>query len=268
MVNFGQQVTPLTEDEFTKREITEGDDSLQDAFARAMEAESLISNDDPDGDKTKNNWVRCSECKAERVNLNATMRIQSTPEYMCIHVNLFAKNLAGESIKNRNTMQVPDILDLTQHVQTVGDRPPAPLRYKLIDVVYREGTSLDYGHYVAGVTGPESMSDIDPANPLNQFFVNDSHVHPWSNTAGANVLTANPAEHKDYYKSRYDPYLLFYEYIPKVKGSTKGKRDIPLVADIQVDSSIAERIRKKSLVRKDRGVHNTRKKREERESKH
>ncbi|KAF3034869.1 hypothetical protein E8E12_002225 [Didymella heteroderae] len=139
-----------------------------------------------------------------------------------------AKDLEGGSFKNRNTMRIPGILDLTQHVQTVGDRPPAPLRYKLINVVYHEGDNLNFGHYVAGVTGPDPVSDSDPANPLNQFLVSDRNAE-------------------------YDHYLLFYEYIPH------KKRNVVPVASINNESSIAERIRGRRLVRNERGKHPTRK---------
>ena len=223
---------------------------------------SLKSNTDPgkkNEDRLKDNHIQCDICGKKPVDIACTIRIQGVPEYMCIHLNLTTTDAEGEPAKNRNPLRIPDILDLTQHIQQVGDRPAAPLRYKLIDVVYHQGDSLNSGHYVAGVTGPESIPDT------HQFFVNDIRVHPWSNTAGTSVLTANPAEHNDYYESEYDPHLLFYDYIPNSKGSTKGMTVVPLAADIQDDSSIAERIRKKSVVWKDRGVHNTRKKREKRE---
>jgi ubiquitin C-terminal hydrolase len=223
VVNFGQSVRPLVK----------GSDSLQNAFTRAMTAESLISNDDPDGDRKKHNHVHCEACKRKPVNLNSTMRIQSAPEYMCIHVNLFARTLTGRPVKNRNSMDIPDILDLTEHVQTVGDHPAAPLRYKLIDIVYHSGTELGHGHYTAGVTGPGPVKNTDPANPLNQFFVNDSRVRPWSNATQTNVLTANPA------KETYDPYLLFYEYIP-VRSKGVGATTVGAIND---ESSIAERVR-------------------------
>lgn len=252
MVNFGQQVTPPTK----------GNSSLEAAFAQAMTVNSLESNDDPGGDVTKNNWVCCDVCKDQHVDKKSTMRIRSALEYMCIHVNLFAKTPEGISIKNRNPLRIPSILDLTQHVKPVGDHPPAPLRYKLINVVYRTGNGLDGGHYVAGVTGPSSATDSDPANPPNQFCANDQFVEPWTNTAGTNVLTANPATHEKFDRAKYDPYLLFYEYIPYSTVNAKGKRDITLPAELEDEPSIAERIREKRLVRKVRGEHTTRKKRE------
>ncbi|KAJ4378959.1 hypothetical protein N0V86_005836 [Didymella sp. IMI 355093] len=244
VVSFGQSVKPLIK----------GSDSLQDAFSRAMTAGSLTSNDDPNGDPKKHNHVLCEACNGKSVDLNSTMRIQSAPEYMCIHVNLFARNFAGRPVKNRNPMDIPDILDLTQHVQTVDNHPAAPLRYKLIDIIYHAGAGLSSGHCTAGVTGPDTVKDTDPANPLNQFFVNDSRVQPWSNTTQTNVLTANPA------KGGYNPYLLFYEYIPI------GRRGVGVttVGAMNGEPSIAERIREKRLHRDKRGEHPARKAREAR----
>ncbi|KAF1926580.1 uncharacterized protein M421DRAFT_210961 [Didymella exigua CBS 183.55] len=136
VVDFGQRVTPLTS----------GHDTLEAAFTRAMTAHAFFSNSDPEGNKGKDDHVKCPIRKKQSVNLHSPIRIRSAPEYMCIHVNLFARNSYGQPIKNRNSMRIPDMLDLTQHVETVDNHPAAPLRYKLIDVVYQVGEQLSSGH--------------------------------------------------------------------------------------------------------------------------
>jgi len=50
------------------------------------------------------------------------------------------------------------------------------------------------------------------------------------------MLTANPARHKDYYKSQYNLYLLFYNYIPNRKKNVMPtaaiNNKLPVIARI------------------------------------
>lgn len=197
-----------------------------------------------DKDPRNDNKISCPKCKAEYIDLTCTKRIVSAPEYMRIYLNLSTED--GRA-RNTNPIQIPDILDITNHViESTMYSHPTPLRYKLIGVTYHSGPSLNSGHYTAGVTGPGS-ADGEEEHTVNRFFINDSKVFERRETDGGNALTRNPYRHQS---ARYDPYMLFYEYIPNnIIGEKEEKKKVVLDSE----PSIAERIRDGGLRRKGRG---------------
>jgi hypothetical protein len=195
---FGQHIQPNST----------GDDTIEAAFERALAMNTLVSeripDTDPDPDQSTN--FVCPRCGAQWIDRIATRHITSSPEYMRIHLDLIARETQE---KNQNPIRIPDILDLTPHVQRVGRNLPAPLRYKLISTVYHCGDALDRGHYTASVTGP---GPADGRETVHRFWVNDERVFPRPDRAGTtgNVLTINTAKRNG---ERFNAYLLFYEYI-------------------------------------------------------
>ncbi|KAJ4312968.1 hypothetical protein N0V94_007176 [Neodidymelliopsis sp. IMI 364377] len=207
---FGQRIQPDST----------GDDTIEAAFERALAMNTLVSERipvaDPDPEQSTN--LVCHECGAQWIDRIATRHISSSPEYMRIHLDLMSRETQR---KNRKPIRIPDILDLTPHVQRVGQNIPAPLRYRLISVVYHSGPGLDRGHYTASVTGP---GPADGGEAVHRFWVNDERVFSRPDRAGTidNMLTINPAKRNGV---RFDPYLLFYEYIPNRGEDTQDLSD-------------------------------------------
>lgn len=83
--------------------------------------------------------------------------------------------------KNRSHIEVPEMLDITQHMTYQGE-DPTPVRYRLVHVVYHCGESLEAGHYVAGVTSAPRPGDrIRNRRRLEkQWMCNDSVVDQWT----------------------------------------------------------------------------------------
>jgi hypothetical protein len=154
---------------------------------------------------------------AKKTSLDCDFRFHATPEYLrvCHNVRLGVGNEAGT--KNRATIHIPDILDLTRYMTTPPD-DPSPVRYRLVSAVYHRGISLSAGHYAAGVTsGLDGTTGIRAADEENnnrvQFFCNDRVITEWVElTTVANKLTINPLNLSTWSNTQSDsePYILWY----------------------------------------------------------
>jgi hypothetical protein len=156
--------------------------------------------------------------------------IASAPEYLRIFLALFDfrevldkkgnRRMDKKGLplytnrKNMNPIAIPDILDLTQYMDGHDDNT-RPVLYKLVSATYHAGQDLHAGHYVSGVTGPRlPKQKSDPP----RFWCNDESINLEPSTQ-QNLLTRNPVERD---KSRYDPYLLWYERMPPKTERAKG----------------------------------------------
>jgi hypothetical protein len=122
-------------------------------------------------------------------------RIEAAPEYLLVPFILGQYDtVTGAPYKNRNPIRLSPTLDLTAY-QTQG--ATAPLRYRLIGVVYHAGVNTRVGHYVAAVTGPEY-----------KFLLNDSRAGKLGRVNEPSFLTVNPFFSK--HKSEFNAFILSY----------------------------------------------------------
>lgn len=85
------------------------------------------------------------------------MKWLTAPEYLYVHNLMDAYDEDGDSYKNRNYLNIPEILDVTAHMnngnRTLGEHAnPTKVEYALKHVIYHAGDSLNVGRYVAGIT--------------------------------------------------------------------------------------------------------------------
>lgn len=184
--------------------------------------------------------VTRSTCPNECPEANITVEflIDAAPEYLCVVLQIIGYDaVSGEFNKNRNPIQVPDILDLTEYMDHESDNP-LPVRYRLSSAIYHTGDSLLSGHYGAGVTSgrgqrarfQKSSYKAKPASGLGtapntseradnlQFFCNDTEITDWNASATVqNKLTINPVDFSDEMDttSTWDPYTLWYVREPR-----------------------------------------------------
>jgi len=113
--------------------------------------------------------------------------------------------------KNPNHIIIPDILDLTQHMDYVATmQNPDPVRYKLVSATYHRGDQLNAGHYTAAVTG--HMLPGQRVRP--QFFCDDAQITDLPPTAAhPNAITENPI------RGDFDAVTLYYERIAPTGGT-------------------------------------------------
>lgn len=171
-------------------------------------------------------------------------RIIAAPEYLRIRINQMAFDEEGVTYKNRNPLEIPDQLDITQYMTYSADANPVPVRYRLRNVVYHSGPLLEGGHYTAGVTRIRR----DPSG-ANEFWCNDRIVSDFTRQAvhldhgTNNMLTANPVDlsNEESSESEFDPSYLVYVRLPTASAGAKGS---VVTAPVVVDRrSVAERIR-------------------------
>lgn len=201
--------------------ISQGTDHLASALARSQwlagkENDALVcptANDSP----------------CDPVNAVTTKEVEAAPEYLRVHLDLTTldDNGAQTIIKNRNPVEIPDILDLTEHVHRPdANRSPRPLQYKLISVLYHAGPNTTGGHWAAGVSHPIPDTErkawvkaskgkkrkYDETAPVTCYhYCSDSYITEWQTEGDENPLTVNPFMTKE--KSEMDAVVLMYERI-------------------------------------------------------
>lgn len=159
-----------------------------------------------------------SGCKAECRKAKQTLDrvIEAAPEYLRIQLRLEGWNEnKGVPFKNTKPVDIPEILDLTAHMDQTEDLEP--VRYRLLHVVYHQGSSIRGGHYTTGVTSAHTKhagflgeGNTRPDPP--QWFCNDSAVREMEDVDGGHVLTDNPVNwsNKDMSESDYNARTLWY----------------------------------------------------------
>ncbi|KAI4649567.1 hypothetical protein J4E93_003887 [Alternaria ventricosa] len=165
----------------------------------------------------------CDTCNNEDSDFTGTHSIIAAPEYLRIYLSLAlitkrsVTNGKGETVvaatltKNRNHIIIPDILDLTQHMDYFATmQNPDPVRYKLVSATYHKGDQLNAGHYTAAVTG--HMLPGQRVRP--QFFCDDANIIDLPPTAAhPNTITENPI------RGYFDAVTLYYERIAPTGGT-------------------------------------------------
>jgi len=165
----------------------------------------------------------CDTCNNEDSDFTGTHTIVAAPEYLRIPLSLalsttssttdeYGKTVVTATLtKNPNHIIIPDILDLTQHMDYVATmQNPDPVRYKLVSATYHKGDQLNAGHYTAAVTG--HMLPGQRVRP--QFFCDDANIIDLLPTAAhPNAITENPI------RGYFDATTLYYERIAPTGGT-------------------------------------------------
>ena len=102
----------------------------------------------------------CDEPSCRQRGANKIRQITSAPHYLRVHLDVFAGDDWADTRKNRNGIQIPPILDITQHAKTASaDEQAWPMRYKLISAIYHSGETSNHGHNAAGVSRPLTRAE-------------------------------------------------------------------------------------------------------------
>lgn len=226
-------------------------DTIGDAINRVLHEEDVIS-------------VECPHCGRQNSKTERYWTINASPEYLRIHLNRLTYDDDYNEVKNRNSIGIPDILDITRYMKFPEDEEPWPVRYKLVSATYHSGSELTSGHYAASVTGPKG-SDTGPTaafkkEPASQYFCNDDIIQHWSGDAGSNMITTNPVsfkmvsrKKKPFVSGPHDPTILFYARLPpdleekEAKKAEKAEKQKETF--VGVDETIADRVRSGRLRR-------------------
>lgn len=103
---------------------------------------------------------RCDETSCRQRGANKIRKITGAPYYLRVHLDLFAGDDWADNRKNRNGIQIPPILDITQHAKTASaDETAWPMRYKLISAIYHSVETSNHGHNAAGVSRPLARAE-------------------------------------------------------------------------------------------------------------
>ncbi|KAH3955507.1 hypothetical protein HBH53_001390 [Parastagonospora nodorum] len=203
--------------------------------------------------------VTKSTCSNQCPEANITVEylIEAAPEYLCVVLQLDNYDeTTGEISKNRTTIQLPDMLDLTEYMDHES-ADPLPVRYRLASAIYHAGESLSSGHYGAGVTSGRArrarfQRKVVPDPDTLQFFCNDAEIAEWTQpTAVANKLTINPVDFSDAMNSRsvWDPYTLWYVREPQDAPAARAGSVVAHVAPVEEADTIAGRLRERKRKR-------------------
>jgi hypothetical protein len=182
-------------------------DTVQDAITRSL---------------NESRKHECKMCKRAKVNLETRCSIVAAPEYLRIYLSPYTVvksygndvngNQASDTTvtKNPRHIGIPDILDITQHMNyPVAVENPDLVHYKLVSATYHRGQELTSGHYTAAVTGPT----LQGRRTRPQFFCNDATITNLTPTAARpNAITRNPME------GDFDAIALYYERIAPTKN--------------------------------------------------
>jgi hypothetical protein len=185
------------------------EDTVEDAIARSLENSRSGS---------------CNTCKAGDTTFTIRNSIVAAPEYLRIYLMPYKATpnyVAGKDgevisapilTKNRRHINIPDTLDLTQHMEYITNiQNPYPVRYKLVSATYHEGEELNSGHYTAAVTGPA----LPGRRTRPQFLCNDTQITDLPPTAAhPNAITENPIQ------GSFDAITLYYERIAPTSGTS------------------------------------------------
>jgi hypothetical protein len=154
------------------------------------------------------NRITPASCGCKDVDVTVERKIIAAPEYLCICLETFYVDGEGKARKNRNPIRIPDILDITEHMN-YDTQHPIPVRYRLTSGAYHIGATLESGHYVSGVTTewgqrPGTRRKNGPVLPTRpQFLCNDEEISDFPGPAGTNRLRSGRAFHGS-------PYVLWY----------------------------------------------------------
>lgn len=153
--------------------------------------------------------TKCEACD-ENLIAEKTLRFDSTPEYLRVHIALAQYGEDGVERKITTRIRIEETLDLSSHMANSQDDDAAPVLYKLHSVTYHSGPTLESGHYVASVTGPGARKPV--------FHINDRIVRLFNGktTKGRSPLTLNPLK----MGGEFDAMMLWYE---RVHARNKGK---------------------------------------------
>jgi hypothetical protein len=203
----------------------------------------------------------CPVCKIKQTYQCVSRNI-TAPEYLWVVSSVLAHN-GKDYYKNRNPIDISEVLDITSHM-TYGDEANVRrVRYGLQHIVYHTGASLNVGHYAAAVTGMAQLGGNRQAIRANKFFCDDSTIDEFTSAlmpAVANVgnmLTVNPVliskpedKKHDLERTPFDPsYLIYVRLDDKKKpnrttGAATGAV-IPVVGTIADNVKKSPRIRRK-----------------------
>jgi hypothetical protein len=211
----------------------------------------------------------CEQASCEQKGANKTRRILASPHYLRVHLDLFGGDNDSDSTKNWNSIQIPPILDITQHAQaTNADEQAWPMRYKLISALYHSGATTASGHYAAGVSRPltraeqqhrstqaKNVQDAlkagaakgsgqpqqstdskkrkrqDPVASTGYYLCNDSRVADFTAAGDDNPLCRNPMTGRPYVENA-NVAVLMYERLPHRTPRYLSELKTALVEDV------------------------------------
>jgi hypothetical protein len=201
----------------------------------------------------------CPVCKLKRTYQCVSQNI-TAPEYLWVVNSVFAHN-GKDYYKNRNPIDIPEVLDITSHM-TYGDEAKVRrVRYGLQHIVYHAGASLNVGHYTAAVTGMPQLGGNRQDIRANKFFCDDSTIYEFTSALMpavanvGNVLTVNPVliskpedKKHDLERTPFDPSYLIYVRLDNNEKSKPTKSATRAV--IPVVGTIADNVKKSPRIRR------------------
>ncbi|MES1902730.1 MAG: Ubiquitin carboxyl-terminal hydrolase 42, partial [Paramarteilia canceri] len=169
----------------------------------------------------------CKNCKSPKAKLLKKFSIDSSPNFLTIHLKRFYINRNSNNkitmTKNNSFISYPDILDLSPFVKNDfsdiarNDNQ----RYSLQCMIIHLGNSIKSGHYIAIIKQPSQ-------SPISKWFIfDDERVEP-----------INPSQ-----VWSYRPYILIYK---KLKSGLKAEKHITNLSNSFISPS-SEIIKPKSI---------------------
>lgn len=210
-----------------------GTDTIPAAIARSMTDTIDIA------------CANCSTAPHDEKPVRKDFVFTALPEYLRVAVDFVAfKPKTGKQYKNRNPIDIPPFLDMTQHTSWSRESEPVQVRYALRHVVYHQGQELGGGPYAAGVVAHPQGKNMESASAV--YFCNDTRVvmERAENDSGENPLLVNPVNRSTEMstESDYDAYVVWYVRMENRVGCRKA-------AGV-VGQTVADRIKSAPRVRR------------------
>uniref|UniRef100_A0A0N4ZVX6 Ubiquitin carboxyl-terminal hydrolase n=1 Tax=Parastrongyloides trichosuri TaxID=131310 RepID=A0A0N4ZVX6_PARTI len=157
----------------------------------------------------------CEKCSKLRVGVK-TCKLKSLPEILCIHLKRFRHDQHGYNFKVNTKVTFPICkLDVKKYVDKKMLTKNANTQYDLVSMISHQGSSLDWGHYVA-----YCRNDIDGC----WYEYNDSCV----------------TKRNELYILNVEAYVLFYQ-----KRDINGSMEAIRSRTMQIIGSLEEKFTRK-----------------------
>ncbi len=140
--------------------------------------------------------LTCKKCKKldkEGRMGRIWLRLRDAPEIFFVRISRFERTKKGRLFKKcNNEVAIPEILDMTSHLEDSDQETGVEARYRLCGAINHAGT-MNSGHFVSHVRGPN-----------RQWYRLDDQVVTDSSIA---TLNDDPAK---FGKHKFTPYVLAY----------------------------------------------------------
>lgn len=176
---------------------------------------------------------KCKKLEKEGRTGRVWLRLRDAPEVFFVRISRFERTKKGRLFKKcNNEVTVPEILDMTPHLEDSDQKAGIEAKYRLSGAINHAGT-MNSGHFVSHVRGPD-----------RQWYRLDDQVVTHSSIA---TLNNDPTK---FGKHKFTPYVLAYTKVfdedvspdPPLRQLTPPPTPVPTETKFRVRVNIAGQV--------------------------